>query len=357
MAIEKRAVVQALNRAHLSGTDSRPLSLGIVIDVLIAGDVVTVLCNERVGGPKGTPLADEWVAALEAAVAAVPGVREVHMERKPVGTGAPSLQQTAQRQRPVLDFGPVRVIAVASGKGGVGKSTVTANLAVALTALGLRVGAVDADIYGFSLPTLLGGGAPPAVGPDKRWVPAQAAGVQLLSMDFFAPAGQAVVWRGPMLGKALHEFLSKAVWADIDVLLLDLPPGTGDIALDVHEMLPNSREIVVTTPDPLAARVAIRAGQMAQKTGHTVLGVVENMSWLACAHCGERLHPFGTGGGDQAALGLGVSVLARVPLGAAARAGTGLYDPETPAGGAFRELAAAVVRAGESPAGGARVGE
>ena len=349
MALSKRAVITALNRARLPGADKGALALGIVIDVVLEDDDrVRLLLQDRVGGRDGTPLPEEWVAALEAAVGAVPGVSGVHTERRAAGAAAPG-EHPAQRVRPAADFGAARVIAVASGKGGVGKSTVTANLAAALAARGLRVGAVDADIYGFSLPTLLGALQPPGATPDKRLLPTEAAGVRLLSMDFFVPAGQAVVWRGPMLGKALTEFLSRAEWGELDYLLLDLPPGTGDVALDVHEMLPGSLELIVTTPDPLAARVAIRAGQMAQHTGHTVLGVVENMSWMRCGHCGQRLQPFGSGGGDQVAAGLGgVPVLARVPLGGPAQPGTGLYGPETDPGQAFLALAEAVVAVGQA---------
>lgn len=349
MAVEKRAVISALNRAALAGAERGAVSQGLIIDVLVTDDQVLVLVAERVGGPQGAPVPPAWVEALRAAAAGVPGVRAARVELRPVGTQAPSLQQTSHRGRPVVDLGPVRVLVVASGKGGVGKSTVTANLAVALSEQGLRVGAVDADIYGFSLPTLLGATEPPAVDADKRLIPTHASGVQLLSMDFFVPPGQAVIWRGPMLGKMLTEFLSVAVWRDIDVLLLDLPPGTGDIALDVHEMLPNSQEIVVTTPDPLAARVAIRAGQMAQRTQHTVLGVVENMSFLPCPGCGQDLHPFGTGGGQQVALGLGVPLLAQVPLGGPALPGTGLYAADTPPGRALRALARQVSAGAGAP--------
>ncbi len=347
MAVSKRAVITALNRAPLQGSDRGALALGILIDVLMDDDdTVRLLVKDRLegeGGPR--PVPEAWVAALEAAARAVPGVRSVRTERRPAGTVPPSVQQQAQRMRPAADFGSAVVIAVASGKGGVGKSTVTANLAAALAGRGLRVGAVDADIYGFSLPALLGATEPPAATAEKRLLPTLASGVRLLSMDFFVPAGQAVVWRGPMLGKALTEFLSHADWGELDYLLLDLPPGTGDVALDIHEMLPGSREIVVTTPDPLAGRVAIRAGQMAQKTGHTVLGVVENMSFLRCGHCGQELHPFGEGGGRHVAEGLGgVPVLARVPLGGPPRPGTGLFGPDTEPGRAFLGLAEAVAR-------------
>ena len=347
VAVSKRSVITALGRAALPGSDRGALALGIVLDVLMDDDdTVRLLLRDRVGGADGQGVPEAWVAALEAAVRAVPGVRGVATERRGGDAVPPSVEQQARRMRPPVDFGRAAVVAVASGKGGVGKSTVTANLAATLAARGLRVGAVDADIYGFSLPSLLGATEPPGATPERRLQPTLASGVHLLSMDFFVPAGQAVVWRGPMLGKALLEFLSHADWGELDFLLLDLPPGTGDVALDVHEMLPQSAEIIVTTPDPLAGRVAIRAGQMAQKTGHAVLGVVENMSFLKCPHCGEELHPFGAGGGHHVADGLGgVPLLARVPLGTPARPGTGLFAADRPPGRAFAELAEAVAGA------------
>ena len=337
MAISKRDVIQALNRAHLPGSGKTALQLGVILDVLVEDPVVTIILTDAA---EGKPVPAEWRQALEGAAGAVHGVERVETQIRPGGTPPPSVQQAAQRARPALDFGATRLLAVASGKGGVGKSTVTANLAVALTQLGLRVGALDADIYGFSLPTLLGADEPPTVTPDKRWEPPVAQGVRLLSMDFFVPRGEAVIWRGPILGKALLEFLTKANWQGLDWLLLDLPPGTGDVALDVHEMLPHSQEVVVTTPDPLAARVAVRAGQMAQKTGHQVLGVVENMSSYPCPHCGTPLTPFGTGGGQRVADTLEVPVLAQVPLGGAPLPGTGVYPADSPSGAAFRQIAA-----------------
>ena len=337
----KRDVIRALSRCQLSGCEGGPLKSGLVLDVLVSSQdgAVAVLLVDRIGGPKGAPVPAAWAEIIQATVAAVPGIGPVTVEQRPAGSVPPSVAAHATSQRPVVDVGKARVIAVVSGKGGVGKSTVTANLAAALVDLGYKVGAVDADIYGFSLPTLLGASAAPGLTPDKRWIPAQASGVALLSMDFFAgPSGDAVIWRGPMLGKALKDFLVRPLWGDLDFLVLDLPPGTGDIALDVHEMLPTCQEIVVTTPDPLAARVAIRAGLMAQKTDHTVLGVVENMTSLRCPH-GEELRPFGEGGGDLVARGLGVPVLSRVPLGGTVRQGTGLYAANSEPGRALRALA------------------
>jgi ATP-binding protein involved in chromosome partitioning len=349
VAVPKVAVVQALNRVRLPGADRSPSALGLILDVLVgADDRVTLLVADRLPSDGAEPVPEAWVERLRAAAAAVPGVREVVVERRPPDSVPPSLQQA--RGRPVVDLGTTRVVAVASGKGGVGKSTVTANLAAALAAQGHRVAALDADIYGFSLPTLLGVREGPTVTRDRRLVPAVApGGVRVLSMDFFVPGNQPVVWRGPMLGKALYQFLTDAVWEDLELLLLDLPPGTGDVALDVHEMLPKSEEIVVTTPDPVAARVAVRAGEMARKAGHRVLGVVENMSYLRCPHCGGTLEPFGRGGGETVAEALGAPLLARLPFGEPAEPGTGLYGPDTETGRAFRDLAERLLAALSQP--------
>ncbi len=352
MAISKRDVIQALNRAQLPGSARTALQLQLVIDVLVNGDALTVLVADRtVEGP----VPAGWLRSLESAAQSVPGVASVRIEQRPQGTAAPSVQTAQRGGRQEVPMGSTRVLAVASGKGGVGKSTVTANLAFHLAALGQRVGALDADIYGFSLPSLLGADRPPEVSPDRRLIPTLASGVRLLSMDFFVPAGEAVIWRGPMLGKALQEFLGHAQWPELDWMLLDLPPGTGDVALDIHEMLPGSLELVVTTPDPLAARVAVRAGQMARKAEHTVVGVVENMSALRCTHCGEPLTPFGQGGGAEVAAALGVPLLAQVPLGDPVRPGTGLFAEGSPTAEVFHRLAQDVLaRVGDQGAGSGR---
>ncbi len=339
---DKRAIIQAVNRVHLGPENQTALGLNLIIDILIQGNEVVIWLADRVGGPEGTPVPPEWVERIQKAVATLPDVSAVRIERKPTGTLPPSLQRT-QKGRPTVDLGATKVIAVASGKGGVGKSTVTANLAMALSERGQRVGAVDADIYGFSLPALLGGSISPGVTPDKRLVPAELNGVRLLSMDSFIRGNQPVIWRGPMLGKMLLEFVGTAVWDGVDVLLLDLPPGTGDIALDVHEMLPESAELIVTTPDPLAARVAERAGHMASQTGHSILGVVENMSYLRCSHCDELQYPFGSGGGQTAADVLGVPLLASIPLGSPVVPQTGIFTRESEVGQIFAHLAEEVL--------------
>lgn len=204
-------------------------------------------------------------------------------------------------------------IAVASGKGGVGKSTVTVNLAMALMRLGKKVGIIDADIYGFSIPDMMGVEERPTVRSEKI-IPVERFGVKVISMGFFVEDNSPIIWRGPMLGKMLSSFFREVEWGDLDYLLLDLPPGTGDIAMDVHELLPTCKEIIVTTPHPTAAFVAARAGQMALKTNHEILGVVENMAYFESKTTGEKEYVFGRGGGDKLAEALQTKVLGRLPL-------------------------------------------
>lgn len=208
----------------------------------------------------------------------------------------------------------VQFIAIASGKGGVGKSTVTVNLAVALARLGKRVGLVDADIYGFSVPDMMGIEERPEV-VGNRIIPVERFGVKVISMGFFVQDNTPVIWRGPMLGKMLRNFFNEVEWGELDYILLDLPPGTGDVALDVHQMIPQSKEIIVTTPHATAAFVAARAGAMALHTEHEIVGVVENMSYYACSKCGNKDYIFGRGGGAKLAEELHTKLLAQIPLG------------------------------------------
>ncbi|WP_342535187.1 P-loop NTPase [Lysinibacillus sp. FSL K6-1151] len=207
----------------------------------------------------------------------------------------------------------VQVISIASGKGGVGKSTVSVNLAVALARLGKKVGLIDADIYGFSVPDMMGVTDMPKV-VDNRIFPVDRLGVKMISMGFFVENNAPIVWRGPMLGKVLDQFFRDVEWGELDYLLLDLPPGTGDVALDIHQMLPSSKEIVVTTPHPTAAFVAARAGAMALQTDHEILGVIENMAWFE-SKSGDREFVFGQGGGPKLADELRTELLGQIPLG------------------------------------------
>ena len=224
-------------------------------------------------------------------------------------------QATESEAQDILSpLSKVQFIAIASGKGGVGKSTVSVNMAVALARLGKKVGLIDADIYGFSVPDMMGIQEMPVV-KDDRIYPVDRMGVKVISMGFFVENNAPIVWRGPMLGKVLDQFFRDVEWGDLDYLLLDLPPGTGDVALDLHQMLPASKEIVVTTPHPTAAFVAARAGAMALQTNHEILGVVENMAWFESKQTGEREYVFGRGGGPKLAEELRTDLLGQVPLG------------------------------------------
>ena len=212
-----------------------------------------------------------------------------------------------------------RVLAIASGKGGVGKSSVTTNLSIALAHRGKRVAAVDADVWGFSMPRMLGIAHPPGL-IDDVIVPPEAFGVRLISMGFFAREDQAVIWRGPMLHKALEQFLTDVYWGDTDYLVIDMPPGTGDVSLSLSQFLPRAEVIVVTTPQPAAQKVAQRAAAMAEKVELDVIGVVENMSWFR-GDDAKRYELFGSGGGQELADTLGVPLLGQVPLVPALREG------------------------------------
>ncbi|GGE20711.1 iron-sulfur cluster carrier protein [Marinithermofilum abyssi] len=238
-----------------------------------------------------------------------------------------------------------KFIAVASGKGGVGKSTVTVNLAVALAREGKRVGVIDADIYGFSVPDMMGIQERPRV-VGKTIYPVDRFGVKVISMGFFVEENAPVIWRGPMLGKMLRNFFQEVEWGELDYMLLDLPPGTGDVALDVHQMLPQSKELLVTTPHATAAFVAARAGAMALHTDHELLGVVENMAYFQCSACGNKDYVFGRGGGTKLAEELQSELLAQIPLGAPDNGdpehpdfSPSIYAAETPTGKIYGDLA------------------
>jgi ATP-binding protein involved in chromosome partitioning len=233
---------------------------------------------------------------------------------EPAGNASPQQQQAAPTENLLAPGSGVHFIAIASGKGGVGKSTVTVNLAVALARRGKKVAIIDADIYGFSVPDMMGVEEKPEL-EDQRIRPVERHGVKIISMGFFVQDNSPIIWRGPMLGKMLRNFFNEVRWGEVEYLLLDLPPGTGDVALDVHQMIPQSKEIIVTTPHATAAFVAARAGAMALHTNHEILGIVENMSYYISKD-GDKDYIFGRGGGAKLAEELHTELLAQIPLGA-----------------------------------------
>jgi ATP-binding protein involved in chromosome partitioning len=298
----------------------------------------------------GCPAAARIEADVRAAAAAVEGVERVELDIGVMTVAEREALTTRLRGTKKQQFGAdslTKIFAISSGKGGVGKSTVTANLAVALAARGLRVGLVDADVFGFSIPGILGiaGAKPTRVG--DMILPPIAHGVKVVSIGMFLDGQAAVSWRGPLLHRTIQQFLTDVWFGDLDVLLVDLPPGTGDVAISLGQLLPHAEVVVVTTPQPAAAEVAERSGLLARQTGQTVIGVVENMAGLAQPD-GSVLELFGSGGGDDLAARLGVPVLARIPLSVALREGgdTGepivLGDPADPAAGAIQSLADAL---------------
>jgi ATP-binding protein involved in chromosome partitioning len=339
------------------------VELGMVQGVAVDGKTAVVAL--AVPLPGDAPRAELSRRVIEA-VGRVPGVERVDVDIRDMDDdeivalarllkGAPPAnplmvvdasqagQQTAPpRVNPFTDS-RTRVLAISSGKGGVGKSSVTTNLSVALADRGHRVAAVDADVWGFSMPRMLGISAPPGL-IDDVIIPPEANGVRLISMGFFAREDQAVIWRGPMLHKALEQFLTDVYWGEVDYLVVDMPPGTGDISLSIAQFLPRAEVLVVTTPQPAAQRVAQRAAAMAEKVDLQVIGVIENMSWFT-GDDGKRYELFGAGGGEELAGELGVPLLAQIPLVPELRAGGDVgrpivtTDPDGEVAHVFRRLA------------------
>ncbi len=316
-ALTEDAIRTALATVH-DPEIGRPIDELNMIDSVTADSAgaVTVRLLLTVAG---CPMKAQLTRDVTAAVSAVPGVSAVRVD---LGVMSDD-QRTALRQQlrggapaseiPFAQPGSrTRVYAVASGKGGVGKSSVTVNLAVSLAARGLSVGVLDADIYGFSVPRMLGvTGKPTQV--EKMIMPPQAHGVKVISIGMFTPGNAAVVWRGPMLHRALQQFLGDVFWGDLDVLLVDLPPGTGDIAISIAQLVPSAELLIVTTPQLAAREVAERAGSIALQTHQQIVGVIENMSWLELPD-GTRMDVFGTGGGQAVSQSLSATTGTRVPL-------------------------------------------
>ena len=326
------------------------VELGMVRDVVIADDgsvAVTVSLTTP-----GCPIKNHFEQAVADAV------RGLGVEQVSVAFDVLTADEKAQLQRKLgrqggLPSGALaqvaQVVCVGSGKGGVGKSSVTANLAAALALEGKRVGVLDADVWGYSIPRMFGlGGDRPPVSPDRKIQPMEAYGVKVMSIGFFVDEDSAVVWRGPMLHKALTQFLEDVAWGELDVLLVDLPPGTGDVSMTIAQLLPDATFLLVTTPQPTAQKVARRAAEMAHKVSLDICGVVENMSGFTTPS-GERFAIFGEGGGQELADELDVPLLAKVPLTMPLReqADAGLpvvlEDETDPAAQALRQAARGII--------------
>jgi len=348
-------VTQALSRV-LDPDIRRPITeLGMVKDVAVApeGSVrVDVWLTVA-----GCPMKDKITRDVTDAVGKVPGVSRVQVGLDVMSDeqrrGLQDQLRGGQPDREIPFAKPsslTRVYAVASGKGGVGKSSVTVNLAAALAESGRRVGVVDADIYGHSVPRMLGVAGRP-IQVEQMIMPPTAHEVKVISIGMFTKGNTPVVWRGPMLHRALQQFLADVYWGDLDVLLMDLPPGTGDIAISVAQLLPTAELLLVTTPQIAAAEVAERAGAISMQTHQRIAGVIENMSYLPCPHCGDRIDVFGVGGGAAVTealsriTGTTVPLLGQVPIDVRLREGGDagiplvLSDPASPAGAILREIA------------------
>jgi ATP-binding protein involved in chromosome partitioning len=342
----KEEIRQAL-RNVLDPEIGKPIEdVGMLKDIEVDGGNVRVYVLLTIAG---CPLKDRINHDVTEALRGVPGVDRIDVILGEMTTDQREQLVTQLRggkpeQQTFFTTGDTTVIAVASGKGGVGKSTVTVNLASALAAEGHRVGIVDVDVWGFSIPRMMGVSGPP-VGFNNMILPLESHGVKIISMGFFVSEETPVIWRGPMLHKAVQQFLGDVYWGDLDFLLADLPPGTGDVSISMAGFLPGAHLLVVTTPQDAARKVAERAGKMAVQTRLRVGGVIENMSSFVCPHCGERTAIFGEGGGLEAAQTLGVSLLGQIPLIPAIRAGGDsgtpivVSDPDSPAGAAFRDAA------------------
>ncbi|MBQ0927417.1 Mrp/NBP35 family ATP-binding protein [Saccharopolyspora endophytica] len=350
----EEAIRQALTKVEDPEIRKPITDLGMVKGVSIGdGGAVEVGVYLTV---QGCPMRETITQRVTDAVSAVDGVSSVQVELDVMSDEQRtelrrSLRGDAEEPRiPFAEPGSMtRVYCVASGKGGVGKSSVTVNLAASMAARGLSVGVVDADIYGHSVPRMLGAGGKPTQ-VEKMIMPPQSHGVKVISIGMFTPGNTPVVWRGPMLHRALQQFLSDVFWGDLDVLLLDLPPGTGDVALSTAQLIPNAEILVVTTPQQAAAEVAERAGAIAMQTRQRLAGVVENMSWMEMPD-GQRMEVFGSGGGQivadslSRALGTEVPLLGQIPLDPRLRecgdAGEPLVlqEPDSPAGAALSDIA------------------
>lgn len=358
MAITRDQVLEALKGVNDPELHKSIVDLNMVKDIQIDGGHVAVTVNLTV---MGCPLKARFERDVAEAIRKLPGVQQVttHFgamtpeERAQVAAkvrgGSAAPHGDAAKATMAL-ASRTTILGIASGKGGVGKSTTTVNLAVALRQLGYAVGIIDADIYGFSIPRMMGNMSRPQALDDDMLLPVWAHDIPFISAGSLVNEDQAIIWRGPMLGKMVEQFLTNVQWGKLDYLLIDLPPGTGDVALSVAQMLPGTDLVLVTTPQAAASQVASRVGSMAQRTNQRVIGVIENMAYFICDNCNKRHEIFGKGGAEALASHLHCDVLARIPLVGDVRLGSDVGDPivlenpEHPAAQAYLEAARQIAR-------------
>jgi ATP-binding protein involved in chromosome partitioning len=356
MSATEQQALELLRTLRFPGFERDVVSLGVVRGVTVDGDVLRVAFDPRTSDPAVTAPLEQ---AVREALLSLPGVRDVQLSATSSSKGSPALRLVGAPAAPpsvaragALDSALIpevrNTVAVASGKGGVGKSTVAVNLAVALAREGLRVGLLDADIYGPSIPLMTGIEGQPKMTPERKLVPFERFGIRVMSLGFLVDPNSAVIWRGPMVMKALEQLLRDVAWGALDVLVVDMPPGTGDAQLTLSQRVRLAGAVIVTTPQDVALADARKGVAMFQKVDVPILGIVENMSYFHCPECSHRAEIFGHGGGAREAKRLGVPFLGEIPLDAEIRGGGDAgqpileRSPDSPAADAIRAIARSV---------------
>ncbi len=335
MSVTQEQVLSVLRTVQDPDLHKDIVSLGFVKDVRVAGGEVDFTIELTT---PACPVRDVMKAEAEQKVAALPGVSAARANM------TASVRARGGFGREAVP-GIKNIVAVGAGKGGVGKSTTAVNLALALAATGAKVGLLDGDVYGPNLPQMLGAHGQPEATAEKTIIPLQAHGVKVISMGMLVPPDQPVIWRGPMLHGAVQQFMRDVAWGELDYLIVDLPPGTGDVSLSMAQSVPVAGAVLVTTPQGVSVSDVRKAVGMFRQLNIPVLGVVENMSYFVCGHCQERTEIFGHGGGARMAEELGIPFLGEVPIDTRVRSGGDegqpivVAAPDTPAAGAFRKVA------------------
>jgi ATP-binding protein involved in chromosome partitioning len=341
--IDENKIIDALKEVNDPELGRSIIDLDMVEKISQSDGTVNVTIKLTI---PGCPLKHRFQEEVTAALMPIEGVEKVKLNfssMKPQERAAVAKKMTGRAESPVFDDVNIKnVIAVASGKGGVGKSTVTANLAYALKDLGYTVGVIDSDVYGFSIPRMMGVEGLPTVIEDAM-IPVSKDGIKVISMGFFLEEDQAVLWRGPMLHKTVTQFLTQVYWDKLDYLLIDLPPGTGDVTLTISQTVPDAYLLVVTTPQPAASGVAQRVAELSRKANFKMLGVIENMSYFVASD-GAKQYIFGEGGGRILATKLDIPLLSQIPLETVVREGSDMGHPvvsdgNSEAAEAFKEAA------------------